>query len=272
MSCFSCFSASNIIKIDVDDQDSPYSDGPDDEYSVTGKGGIAKTTEARCFTFRELATATMNFREDKCIGEGGFGKVVAVKRLNLDGLQGHDEFVVEVRMLSVFHHDNLVKLIGYCTQGDQRILVYEYMPKRSLEAHLFGDLNLDQEPLTWNLITGRKALDLSKPTREQNLVAWARHFMNDEKKYSKLADPRLHGNFHVRSFKYAVALAGMCLKEEAHSRPRIRDIVMALEYLSAKSSDHDLKHMGGNNARTTATASQEKRLDSSNSLRSSKST
>lgn len=65
-------------------------------------------------------------------------QVVAIKQLNHDGLQGFQEFIVEVLMLSLLHHCNLVTLIGYCTDGDQRLLVYEYMSMGSLENHLFG--------------------------------------------------------------------------------------------------------------------------------------
>ncbi|RRT46016.1 hypothetical protein B296_00030066, partial [Ensete ventricosum] len=94
---------------------------------------------ARSFTFRDLAVATQNFREANLIGEGGFGRqVVAIKQLNRDGLQGNKEFLVEVLMLIVLRHPNLVSLIGYCADGDERLLVYEYMPKGSLEDHLFG--------------------------------------------------------------------------------------------------------------------------------------
>lgn len=62
-----------------------------------------------------------------------------MKQLSHDGRQGFQEFVTEVLMLSLLHHSNLVKLIGYCTDGDQRLLVYEYMPMGSLEDHLFGN-------------------------------------------------------------------------------------------------------------------------------------
>lgn len=61
-----------------------------------------------------------------------------MKQLNLEGLQGNQEFIVEVLMLSLLHHPNLVNLIGYCTDGDQRLLVYEFMSMGSLENHLFG--------------------------------------------------------------------------------------------------------------------------------------
>ncbi|XP_039129280.1 probable serine/threonine-protein kinase PBL7 [Dioscorea cayenensis subsp. rotundata] len=115
---------------------------------------------AQTFTFRELAMATKNFRPDCLVGEGGFGRVykgrieginqiVAIKQLDRNGLQGNREFLVEVLMLSLLHHPNLVNLIGYCADGDQRLLVYEYMPLGSLEDHLH-DLTSDKKRLDWN--------------------------------------------------------------------------------------------------------------------------
>ncbi|XP_031476137.1 probable serine/threonine-protein kinase PBL7 [Nymphaea colorata] len=125
------------------------SDGPND-------GRIS----AHSFSFRELATATRNFKPTNLIGEGGFGRVykgrlestdqiVAVKQLDRSGLQGNREFLVEVLMLSLLHHSNLVNLIGYCADGDQRLLVYEYMSMGSLEDHLF-DVQPGRRPLEWN--------------------------------------------------------------------------------------------------------------------------
>ncbi|MQM18126.1 hypothetical protein Taro_051112 [Colocasia esculenta] len=115
---------------------------------------------AQTFTFRELAAATKNFRADCLLGEGGFGRVykgklesinqiVAIKQLDRNGLQGNREFLVEVLMLSLLHHPNLVNLIGYCADGDQRLLVYEYMSLGSLEDHLH-DLPPDKRRLDWN--------------------------------------------------------------------------------------------------------------------------
>ncbi|GMH18904.1 hypothetical protein Nepgr_020745 [Nepenthes gracilis] len=116
-------------------------------------------SSSRTFTFLELVMATNNFRESNLIGEGGFGKVykghidknqvIAVKRLNLDSLQGNQEFIVEVSMLSILHHPNLVNLIGFCAEGDQRLLVYEYMPMGSLADHLFDRENV-RGTLEWN--------------------------------------------------------------------------------------------------------------------------
>ncbi|KAK2633829.1 hypothetical protein Ddye_028621 [Dipteronia dyeriana] len=124
------------------------------------KDGESDHIAAHTFTFRELAAATKNFRADCLLGEGGFGRVykgrldstnqvVAIKQLDRNGLQGNREFLVEVLMLSLLHHPNLVNLIGYCADGDQRLLVYEFMPLGSLEDHLH-DLPPDKKRLDWN--------------------------------------------------------------------------------------------------------------------------
>ncbi|KAM3373797.1 Serine/threonine-protein kinase PBS1 [Capsicum chinense] len=135
------------------------------ENIINQKGGSYKRDEenkniaAQTFTFRELATATKNFRQECLIGEGGFGRVyrghlektgqtIAVKQLDRNGLQGNREFLVEVLMLSLLHHNNLVNLIGYCADGEQRLLVYEYMALGALEDHLF-DVSPDRPPLDW---------------------------------------------------------------------------------------------------------------------------
>ncbi|KAL2232113.1 UNVERIFIED_CONTAM: putative serine/threonine-protein kinase PBL21 [Sesamum indicum] len=163
MGCFSCMNPRRKDVRDYDEDMAPRSINS----SASGKNVRAKGREsnsqkgnvARSFTFKELAMATQNFRDANLIGEGGFGSVfkgrlesglvVAVKQLNLEGLQGNQEFIVEVLMLSLLHHPNLVNLIGYCTDGDQRLLVYEFMPMGSLENHLF-DVEPGQKPLSWS--------------------------------------------------------------------------------------------------------------------------
>lgn len=166
MGCFSCmrFNRKDVRDFDEDTGSrSIKSSGKGRKgRSLGGKSGESnnqKGNVARSFTFKELALATQNFREANLLGEGGFGSVykgrlesglvVAIKQLNLDGLQGNQEFIVEVLMLSLLHHKNLVNLIGYCTDGDQRLLVYEFMPMGSLENHLF-DLEPGKKPLSWS--------------------------------------------------------------------------------------------------------------------------
>ncbi|KAL1550999.1 putative serine/threonine-protein kinase pbl3 [Salvia divinorum] len=76
----------------------------------------------------------------------GSGLVIAVKKLKPEGFQGHKEWLTEVNYLGQLRHPNLVKLIGYCSDGDNRLLVYEFMPKGSLENHLF---RRGPQPLSW---------------------------------------------------------------------------------------------------------------------------
>ncbi|XVF69422.1 hypothetical protein PTKIN_Ptkin11bG0080800 [Pterospermum kingtungense] len=72
--------------------------------------------------------------------------VVAVKRLKAESFQGHKEWLAEVNYLGQLHHENLVKLIGYCVECENRLLVYEFMPKGSLENHLFKK---GVQPISW---------------------------------------------------------------------------------------------------------------------------
>ncbi|CAA7399597.1 unnamed protein product [Spirodela intermedia] len=299
-----------------------------------------RSGKAHRFTFRELAAATRNFKESNLLGEGGFGKVfkgrlesgqaIAIKQLNREGLQGSKEFIVEVLMLIVLRHSNLVNLIGFCADGDERLLVYEYMPQGSLESHLCG-LHPEREPLGWNarvkialgaakglaylhdvanppviyrdlksanillddefnpklsdfglakfgpvgdnthvstrvmgtygycapeyamsgklttksdvysfgvvlleLVTGRKAFDCTKGPREQSLVSWSQPFLSDRRRYPQLADPSLQGQFPGRPFHQLVVITSMCLQEQPHVRPIMRDVVVALKHVASQ--------------------------------------
>uniref|UniRef100_A0A7N2R4J3 non-specific serine/threonine protein kinase n=1 Tax=Quercus lobata TaxID=97700 RepID=A0A7N2R4J3_QUELO len=100
--------------------------------------------------------ATNGFSENNFIGQGGFGhvhkgvlpnkKVVAVKQLKLDSKQGEREFRAEVEVISRVHHKHLVSLVGYCISGEQRLLVYDFVPNGNLEYHLHG---LKRPTMNW---------------------------------------------------------------------------------------------------------------------------
>ncbi|KAH6773369.1 Protein kinase superfamily protein [Perilla frutescens var. frutescens] len=115
------------------------------------------------FTLSELKLMTSDFSSTNFLGEGGFGPVhkgfvddkcrpgldpqpVAVKILDLDGDQGHREWLTEVVLLGQLRHPHLVKLIGYCCEDEHRLLVYEYMARGNLENHLFRRYT---SSLTW---------------------------------------------------------------------------------------------------------------------------
>lgn len=134
------------------------------------EGEILQSPNLKSFVFSDLKVATRNFRPDSVLGGGGFGSVfkgwidensftatkpgtgmvIAVKKLHQESFQGHKEWLAEVNYLGQFSHPNLVRLIGYCLEDDYRLLVYEFMPRGSLENHLFRRGSYFQ-PLSWNL-------------------------------------------------------------------------------------------------------------------------
>ncbi|KAL7129406.1 hypothetical protein ABFS83_13G064100 [Erythranthe nasuta] len=100
------------------------------------------------FTLKEIKVATNNFDAANKIGEGGFGPVfkgvlsdgtaIAVKQLSAKSKQGNREFVNEIGMISALQHPHLVRLHGCCIEGNQLLLVYEYLENNSLARALFG--------------------------------------------------------------------------------------------------------------------------------------
>nr|GEV33116.1 putative S-locus glycoprotein domain-containing protein [Tanacetum cinerariifolium] len=115
--------------------------------------------EVPLFSLSEVSKATNNFSVKNKLGEGGFGPVykgvleegqeIAVKRLSKSSQQGFDEFENEVICIAKLQHRNLVKLLGYCMQGDETLLIYEYMPNKSLDSFIFDESS--ESPLDWPL-------------------------------------------------------------------------------------------------------------------------
>ncbi|KAM7257936.1 hypothetical protein ACFE04_013677 [Oxalis oulophora] len=311
----------------------------------------------RVFSFAELKSATKGFSRGLVIGEGGFGSVykalltlnnhftihVAVKQLNRHGFQGHKEWINEVNFLGVVNHPNLVKLVGYCAEDDergiQRLLVYELMHNRSLENHLLTGLHT---PLSWmtrlkiaqdaarglaylheemdfqlifrdfktsnilldedfnaklsdfglarqgplegqshvsttvvgtvgyaapeyvqtgrltcksdvwsfgvvlyEVITGRRALERNLPRGEQKLLEWVRPYVSDTKKFHLIVDPRLEGQYCVKSAQRLASLANKCLMKQPKSRPKMSEVVEILGNIISETSvlEEDALHL-----------------------------
>uniref|UniRef100_A0A5B6ZVE4 Putative clade XVI lectin receptor kinase n=1 Tax=Davidia involucrata TaxID=16924 RepID=A0A5B6ZVE4_DAVIN len=115
----------------------------------------------REFEFKDLKKATNNFDDkNNKLGQGGFGVVyrgwlpnenleVAVKWFSRENIKGQDDFLSELTIINRLRHKHLVRLLGWCHKNGKLLLVYEYMPKGSLDQHLFG--GPDTQPLSWNL-------------------------------------------------------------------------------------------------------------------------
>ncbi|KAF3630161.1 Protein kinase APK1B, chloroplastic [Capsicum baccatum] len=317
---------------------------------------ILESSNLKSFSFNELRVATRNFRPDSVLGEGGFGcvfkgwidettfkaarpgtgLVIAVKRLNQEGFQGHKEWLAEITYLGQLSHPNLVKLIGYCLEDEHRLLVYEFMPRGSLENHLFRRSTYFQ-PLSWNLrmkvaleaangltylhspeakviyrdfkssnilldanynaklsdfglakdgpidgkshvstrvmgtfgyaapeymatghltarsdvysfgvvllemLTGRRVVDKNRPHGEHNLIEWAKPFLTSKRKVLRIMDHRIEGQYSVEAALKAALLAVKCLALDPKFRPKMPEVVKALEQLQNLNEEGSLK-------------------------------
>ncbi|XP_078442336.1 putative serine/threonine-protein kinase PIX13 [Wolffia australiana] len=316
-------------------------------WEMEPNGRILESADLRVYTFGELKSATRNFRPDSVLGEGGFGrvfkgwvdektlnpaksgcgKVVAVKKLNQDSIQGWEEWQSEVNFLGRLSHPNLVRLLGYCWEDRELLLVYEFMSKGSLENHLFR--KGVYQPLSWKLrlrilldaarglaflhgsekqiiyrdfkasnilldahfnakisdfglakhgptggeshvttrvlgtygyaapeymatghlyvksdvygfgvvllemMTGKRAMDMARPSGQHNLVDWAKPFLCDRRKLARIMDSRLEGQYSSKAAHQAAQLALACLSSDPKKRPHMREVADNLFSLQA---------------------------------------
>ncbi|XP_062089337.1 proline-rich receptor-like protein kinase PERK1 [Humulus lupulus] len=287
------------------------------------------------FTYEELAKATDGFSPANLLGEGGFGyvhkgvlpsgKVVAIKQLKAGSGQGEREFKAEVEFIGRVHHRHLVSLVGYCSTGIQRMLVYEFVPNSTLEFHLHGNgrptmnwptrmkiaigsargmayLHEDCQPkiihrdikaanilldndfeakvadfglakssldtdthvstrvmgtfgylapeyassgkltdksdvfsfgvVLLELITGHHPIDKFHSFTNDSMVEWARPLLMqalENGNFDGLVDPKLKNDYNPSEMTRMVACASACVRHSARLRPRMSQILQALE-------------------------------------------
>ncbi|XVE53707.1 hypothetical protein DITRI_Ditri03aG0024200 [Diplodiscus trichospermus] len=298
----------------------------------------AHSNSSGFFTYDELVVATNGFSEFNLLGQGGFGYVhkgvlpsgreVAVKQSKDESHQGEREFQAEVETISRVHHKHLVSLVGYCTTGAKRLLVYEFVPNKTLEFHLHGNgqpvivwenrlkiaigsakgiayLHEDCSPtiihrdikaanilldpqfeakvsdfglakfffdasssithiftrvvgtfgylapeyastgkltdksdvysygvMLLELITGHPPIIKKESSINQSLVDWARPLLArglQDHDFDSLADPRLQAVYNKREMATMVTCAAACIRQSAWLRPRMIQVVRALE-------------------------------------------
>ncbi|KAI3467379.1 hypothetical protein Pfo_024042 [Paulownia fortunei] len=311
---------------------------------------ISLSPNVQLIAFKELKAATKSFRPEWLLGTGesgnvckgwidehkltaakpGDGMAVAVKKLTSKGFQGRKEWLTQICYLRHLHHPNLVKLIGYCFEEDDLLLVYEFMPKGSLDNHLFrrgheslswttrvkvaigaarglsflhglekqvihrniraSNILLDREFNTklsgfgWakdgpsggithvstrvlgaygyaapeyvmtghlttrcdvysfgvvllELLSGRRVIDKTKVSVEQNLVEWARPLLMHKRKLFRIMDPKLEVQYSKKEAHSAAILAYRCLSRNPKARPRMTEVLVALEPLQGPKTE-----------------------------------
>ncbi|XP_074326811.1 putative serine/threonine-protein kinase PIX13 isoform X2 [Apium graveolens] len=263
----------------------------------------------------------------------GTGMVVAIKKLNHESVQGFQEWQSEVNFLGTLSHPNLVKLLGYCWEDQDLLLVYEFMQKGSLENHLFRRSSA-VEPLSWNkrlkiaigaarglsflhnsekkiiyrdfkasnilldgdynpkisdfglaklgpaggeshvttrvmgtygyaapeyvatghlyvksdvygfgvvlleMLTGLRALDMKRPSSQQNLINWGKPFLSQKRKLKTIMDARIEGQYSTKAAVQAAQLTLKCLETDMRKRPSMNEVVEVLEQIDSMTEKH----------------------------------
>ncbi|XP_021741524.1 proline-rich receptor-like protein kinase PERK1 [Chenopodium quinoa] len=311
------------------------SSGPENSIPPSSQGMVLGNSSSS-FSYEELSVATDGFASKNLLGQGGFGyvhkgilpngKIVAVKSLKADSGQGEREFQAEVETISRVHHKHLVSLVGYCVTGPQKLLVYEFLPNKTMEFHLHGKgqpvmdwptrlkiaigsakglayLHEDCHPkiihrdikaanilldfkfealvadfglakftsdanthvstrvmgtfgylapeyansgklteksdvfsfgvLLLELITGRRPVDYSSNSEmEDSLVDWSRPLLSkavQDGNFDPLVDSRLGNNYDYEEMGSMITCAASCVRHSAKRRPRMSQVVRALE-------------------------------------------
>ncbi|PPS16756.1 hypothetical protein GOBAR_AA03826 [Gossypium barbadense] len=155
---------------------SPPSSPTTTKHEATEAVDEISTAESLQYDFNTIRAATDHFSDGNKLGQGGFGavykgtlaggKLIAVKRLSSDSRQGDLEFKNEVHLMANLQHRNLVRLQGFCLEGDERLLIYEFVPNGSLDKFLFG--------MIWQCITPVKKAYLNWERRYKIIGGVAR--------------------------------------------------------------------------------------------------
>ncbi|KAK1323233.1 putative receptor-like serine/threonine-protein kinase [Acorus calamus] len=247
--------------------------------SVASGVSVAEMAEmgwGRWYGRKELEVATEGFSRGNVIGEGGYGVVyrgvlgdnlvVAVKNLLNNRGQAEKEFKVEVEAIGKVRHKNLVGLIGYCAEGFQRMLVYEYIDNGNLDQWLHAKVG-PVSPLTWEirmkiaigtakgyvapeyastgmlnersdvysfgvlmmeLISGRTPVDYGKPIGEVNLVEWFKGMVANQRSEG-VVDPLIETQPSIRALKRVLLVCLRCTDLDSLNRPKMGQVIHMLE-------------------------------------------
>ncbi|CAL5335868.1 unnamed protein product [Camellia sinensis] len=210
--------------------------------------------ELPLFDFAVIANSTNNFSIDNKLGEGGFGPVykgileggqeIAVKRLSKNSNQGLDEFKNEVICIAKLQHRNLVKLLGCCIQGEEKMLIYEYMPNKSLDFFIFGSGYIAPEyavdglfsvksnvfnfgVLVLEIVSRKRNRGFYHPSHRLNLLghAWR---LYKEGRSLELIDEALWDSCYLNEVLRSIHVGLLCVQQCPEDRPSMSSVVLML--------------------------------------------
>ncbi|KAG5388938.1 hypothetical protein IGI04_030479 [Brassica rapa subsp. trilocularis] len=203
-------------------------------------GDNITTADSLQIDYRSIQTATADFSENNKIGQGGFGEVykgtlldgtdVAVKKLSKSSGQGEAEFKNEVVLVAKLQHRNLVKLLGFCLQGEERVLVYDgYM---SPEYAMHGQYSMKSDVysfgvLVLEILSGKRNSSFYPTDGIHNFVSYAWRLWTNGTPLD-LLDPVIVDNCQRNEVVRCIHISLLCIQEDPVDRPTLSNIVLML--------------------------------------------
>ncbi|XP_034580354.1 putative cysteine-rich receptor-like protein kinase 20 isoform X5 [Setaria viridis] len=211
------------------------------------------SSEFSLYDFSQIADATDNFSPKSKLGEGGFGPVykgvfpdgqeLAIKRLSARSQQGLIEFKNEIQVITKLQHRNLVRLLGCCIHGEEKMLVYEYLTNKSLDHFIFDPIR--RASLKWKMrikivedvfsfgvllleiISGKRSSGFQYNGEFYNLLEYAWQLWKG-RRWSEFIDKSFGDEYEMEELVKYLAVALICVQEKAMDRPTMRDVVALL--------------------------------------------
>ncbi|KAK6918935.1 Bulb-type lectin domain [Dillenia turbinata] len=211
------------------------------------KEGDKKDIDAPFVHLGTILAATDHFSDENKLGQGGFGPVykgkfpegleIAVKRLSSGSSQGLGEFKNEVVLIAKLQHRNLVRLLGYCIEGDEKILLYEYMPNKSLDSFLFeyaldGIFSVKSDVFSFGvvlleIISGKRNSGFYQSSQTMSLLGYAWRLW-EEQKALDLMDRILLESCDSAEVMRCINVGLLCVQDDPSDRPLMLNVVFML--------------------------------------------
>ncbi|CAD5316000.1 unnamed protein product [Arabidopsis thaliana] len=204
------------------------------------------------FEMNTIQTATDNFSLSNKLGQGGFGSVykgnlqdgkeIAVKRLSSSSGQGKEEFMNEIVLISKLQHKNLVQILGCCIEGEERLLVYEFLLNKSLDTFLFGYMAPEYAwtgmfseksdiysfgVILLEIITGEKISRFSYGRQGKTLLAYAWESWCESGGID-LLDKDVADSCHPLEVERCVQIGLLCVQHQPADRPNTMELLSML--------------------------------------------